>query len=669
MARPDRSPEIDAALLRAVAEHPRDLVAMVAAQLGLSSSRINIQVRGLVAGGYLVKHGTTRPSYSLGANRRFARAYPRAELAEDRVWYGDLLPLLGLLPRNVLDIAHHGVTEMVNNAVDHSEAQEVSMSMECSNGCLRFVVADDGVGIFHKITRALDLPDERLALLELSKGKLTTDPQRHSGEGIFFTTRMFDVYRIESGSLVFDHDAKYDLDLLHDAHDVPGTRVVMDIETDSSRSVESVFNAFSSGPDDYAFARTVVPVRLAKVGDENLVSFAGQALAPEGGELPPCHAGFRGSERHRPGLRRRDLPRLRQRTPRRGTVACPCRTRSATDDSSRRSIAGRGGRAIALAEMTNRIPEFPDYPFTPRRFEVRPGIAMSYLDEGPRDGEVVVMLHGNPSWSYYWRHLVLGLREPGSGKGYRCIVPDHVGMGLSDKPDDARDAVPRYDYTLQSRVDDLAALLDHLGIAGPVTLAVHDWGGMIGFGWALSHASQVQRLIITNTAAFPLPTAKPMPWQLSLGRDSRIGGAMIRAFNLFSAGASWLGVEHRMPRAVRRAYVAPYDTWANRISTLRFMQDIPLRAGDPAWPLVEEAGHRLPAFADRPVFIGWGLRDFVFDRHFLAGFTAALPDAEVRAFDDAGHYVLEDKHAVLVPAMRAFLDAHPITSWGAVGAT
>jgi haloalkane dehalogenase len=298
---------------------------------------------------------------------------------------------------------------------------------------------------------------------------------------------------------------------------------------------------------------------------------------------------------------------------------------------------------------------YPDYPFAPRRTEIRPGIALSYLDEGPRDGEVVVMLHGNPSWSFYWRHLVLGLRDR-----YRCIVPDHVGMGLSDKPDDAAGASPRYDYTLQSRVDDLATLLDRLGITGPVTLAVHDWGGMIGFGWALSHLPQVERLVILNTAAFPLPTAKPMPWQLSLGRDSRIGGFLIRAFNLFARGAAWLGTRRRLPAAVRRAYVAPYHGWRNAIATLRFMQDIPLREGDPAWPLVAEAGRRLHAFADRPAFIGWGLRDFVFDRHFLDGFRRALPQAQVHAFEDAGHYVLEDRHELLVPEIRAFLEAHPI---------
>lgn len=294
--------------------------------------------------------------------------------------------------------------------------------------------------------------------------------------------------------------------------------------------------------------------------------------------------------------------------------------------------------------------QFPDYPFTGQRFEVRPGIRMHYLDEGPRDGDVVVMLHGNPSWSYYWRRLVLALRGT-----YRCIVPDHVGMGLSDKPGD-----DRYAYTLQSRVDDLAALLDHLGIERDVTLAVHDWGGMIGFGWAMTHAAAVRRLVITNTAAFPLPQAKAMPWQLRLGRDSRFGALLIRGFNAFAGGAARFGVEHRMPAAVRRAYVAPYDSWANRIATLRFVQDIPLSPADRAWALVEEAGRRLPEFADRPVLLGWGLEDFVFDRHFLDGFTRALPNAEVHAWKDAGHYVLEDKADELVPKVVDFLARHPL---------
>lgn len=306
----------------------------------------------------------------------------------------------------------------------------------------------------------------------------------------------------------------------------------------------------------------------------------------------------------------------------------------------------------------------PDYPFTPRRIEVRPGIAMSCLDEGPRDGEVVVMLHGNPSWSYYWRHLVCGLSDR-----YRCIAPDHVGMGLSDRPDDGGGTLPprapsrapgHYDYTLASRIDDLDALLSRLGITGPVTLAVHDWGGMIGFGWALRDPARVARLVVTNTAAFPLPAAKRFPKRLALGRDSTLGGWLIRRFNLFARGAAWMGTTRRLPRPVREAYAGVYDGWDNAIATLRFMQDIPLGEGDRAWPLLEAAARQLPQYADRPAFLAWGLRDFVFDRHFLDGFRQALPGAQVQAFDDANHYVLEDRHEVLVPQIRAFLDAHPL---------
>jgi len=323
--------------------------------------------------------------------------------------------------------------------------------------------------------------------------------------------------------------------------------------------------------------------------------------------------------------------------------------------------------------------QFPDYPFAPQRFDVRPGITMSYLDEGPvsddgRDAEVIVMLHGNPSWSFYWRHLVSGLSDK-----YRCIVPDHVGMGLSDRPDDAPSASPdvahgsasvaggrmpgaTYDYTLQSRIDDVDALLRHLGIDGPVTLAVHDWGGMIGFGWALRDPARVKRLVITNTASFPLPSSKRFPKRLAMGRDSKLGGWLIRRFNLFARGAAWFGTERSLSKDVRAAYAGVYDGWDQAISTLRFMQDIPLDAGDRAMPLVQAAAAALPGYADRPAFIGWGLRDFVFDTHFLAGFRKALPRATLREFEDAGHYVLEDKHEVLVPAIRRFLDAHPLAA-------
>ena len=293
---------------------------------------------------------------------------------------------------------------------------------------------------------------------------------------------------------------------------------------------------------------------------------------------------------------------------------------------------------------------YPDYPFSPKRFDRGNGISLSYLDEGPADAEPVLMLHGNPSWSYYWRHLVAGLSD-----GYRCIVPDHVGMGLSDKPADGD-----YAYTLQSRVDDVSALLRHLGITGPVTLAVHDWGGMIGFAWALRNPERIARLVILNTASFPLPKSKKLPWQIAIGRVPLLGAVLIRGFNFFARGAADLGVLRPIPPASRRALLAPYDSWNHRRAVHRFVQDIPLRQTDAAAALVEQAEQQLPGYRNRPVFIGWGLQDFVFDQDFLAKFVKDLPEATQKIYGDAGHYVLEDKHEELVPAIRQFLDRHPI---------
>jgi haloalkane dehalogenase len=183
---------------------------------------------------------------------------------------------------------------------------------------------------------------------------------------------------------------------------------------------------------------------------------------------------------------------------------------------------------------------------------------------------------------------------------------------------------------------------------------------MIGMAWALRHPERVRRFVVLNTGAFPLPAAKKLPWQLFLGRNTLLGALLIRGFNAFAAGAARDGVMRKLAADERRGLLAPYDSWRNRISTLRFVQDIPLSAADPAWALVEEAGRRLPAFADRPAFLGWGLRDFVFDGHFLEGFEAAWPQAEKQVHAEAGHYVLEDRHEALVPAIRAFLDAHPL---------
>lgn len=267
--------EIDAALLRLVDNHGGNLVQEVAKQLAISRPTVLKRVRVLLDENYLSRSGgKTRPVYRKGTSRREVFFHDLAGLAEDRVWSRDIFPLLSDLPNNVIDIAHHGLTEMVNNAIDHSNGTRVIVHLDRSVGRLKMGVGDNGMGIFKKITAALELPDERLALLELSKGKLTTDPTRHSGEGIFFTSRMFDKFYIHSGELTFDHDASSEDDYLFDemGSSIAGTVVHMEIATDSKREISEIFKEYSSGPDDHAFAKTVVPVRLASVGGENLVS-------------------------------------------------------------------------------------------------------------------------------------------------------------------------------------------------------------------------------------------------------------------------------------------------------------------------------------------------------------------------------------------------------------
>lgn len=302
-----------------------------------------------------------------------------------------------------------------------------------------------------------------------------------------------------------------------------------------------------------------------------------------------------------------------------------------------------------MSDLVNTIPR-ELYPFEGRYFDRGAGVRMHYLDEG--EGPPVVMVHGNPTWSFYYRQLVLALRD-----GHRCIVPDHVGMGLSDKPGD-----DRYAYTLAQRVDDLEALLEHLGVDRDVTLVVHDWGGMIGMAWAARHPERVARLVILNTAAFPLPSDKPFPWPLWLTRTP-LGGLLVRRFNAFSEVASRVCVTRApMPPEVRRAYTAPYGSWDDRIATLRFVQDIPLRAGDRGWPILEATAAKLPSLAHLPALICWGDQDFVFDLAFLREWRKHLPEAEVVRFPDAGHYVLEDAAEEVIALIESFLADHPLAS-------
>jgi len=284
------------------------------------------------------------------------------------------------------------------------------------------------------------------------------------------------------------------------------------------------------------------------------------------------------------------------------------------------------------------------YPFTSNYLDLD-GLKYHYLDEGT--GPTVVMLHGNPSWSFYYRNLVKELSNR-----FRCIVPDHIGCGLSDKPSD-----DRYDYTLPRRVADLEQLLDNLQLNEKITLVVHDWGGMIGMAYAVRHPERISRLVILNTGAFPLPKAKPFPLGLRICRDTWLGTLLVRGFNAFSRGAARVGCkENPMSAELRGLYELPYDTWQNRIATLRFVQDIPLVPGDRNYDLISNVANGIDQFADLPILICWGEKDFVFDRHFLAEWKRRFPAAELHSYPEAGHYILEDRQDVVVPLISEFMD-------------
>ena len=297
---------------------------------------------------------------------------------------------------------------------------------------------------------------------------------------------------------------------------------------------------------------------------------------------------------------------------------------------------------------------YPDYSFDHHYHSVK-GLRLHYLDEGPKNGDgntdPVVMVHGNPSWSFYYRKLVLALRSD-----YRCIVPDHIGMGMSDKPDDEI-----YRFTLDQRVDDLESLLDHLNVTDNITLVLHDWGGMIGMAYATRYPERIKRLVILNTSAFHLPKDKSVPWQLKLSRIPVVGAILNQGFNIFARGAVKQCVTRTsMSPEVAAAYLAPYDNWSHRRAIKKFVFDIPLKTSDAAYQTVNHVDKTIGQFSATPMLVCWGLKDFVFDHHFLKEWETRFPDAEFHRFDDVGHYILEDAPEDVIPLVQQFLQAHPL---------
>jgi hypothetical protein len=250
----------------------RSVGTRLARAAGVSRQVANGYVQTLVREGLIEAEGTTRARiYRLKTLREAQQRYPREGLQEDLVWRELISPAVARLPQNVRDIWHYASTEMINNAIDHSGAAEVHVEVRMNALYTEVVVADEGEGIFVKIQRALGLHDPREAILELAKGKLTTAPEQHTGEGIFFTSRVVDAYEIESHRLRFSHAPRAVDAITEQETDTPGTRVRMRLANRSERVLQAVFDAFTD-PAEYTFDKTVVPLRLAQYEGEKLVS-------------------------------------------------------------------------------------------------------------------------------------------------------------------------------------------------------------------------------------------------------------------------------------------------------------------------------------------------------------------------------------------------------------
>ncbi len=278
-----------------------------------------------------------------------------------------------------------------------------------------------------------------------------------------------------------------------------------------------------------------------------------------------------------------------------------------------------------------------EYPFSPKSFPTRDGHVMSYLDEG--QGPVLVLLHGNPSWSYLYRNVVSLL----SGQ-YRVIVPDHIGCGFFEKP-------AAFSYRLQDHIDNIEDLLAHLHIEHCV-LGMHDWGGAIGMGWATRFPEKIKGFVVFNTAAFRSPR---IPLRINICRIPLLGQLLVQGFNGFARGAVYMAVVKKMPQNIAKAFVTPYNNWQNRIATHRFITDIPLKPSHPSYAALQKLEEGLADVQDKPMIIFWGGKDFCFNDSFYEEWQRRFPQADCHYYAHAGHYVLEDAFGEIKDPLQKFL--------------
>ena len=290
-------------------------------------------------------------------------------------------------------------------------------------------------------------------------------------------------------------------------------------------------------------------------------------------------------------------------------------------------------KAVAIPDSLRQL-----YPFASNTLTLKDGEKLHYLDEGKGD-EAVLMVHGNPTWSFYYRNLIKNLRDH-----FRCIVPDHIGCGLSSKPQ-------KYQYRLAQHIDNLSQLLETLSLK-KIHLVLHDWGGAIGMGAAQSISNKIGSIIILNTAAF---RSTHIPARISLCRTPFLGSLIIRGMNGFARPAITMAMAQRKLSAEEKVgFLFPYNNWKNRVAIDAFVKDIPLKANHPSYETLQKIETNLGLFLENPMLIEWGGEDFCFDHTFRTQWQMFFPQAKTTIHPDAGHYVLEDAPDV-IPNIRNFL--------------
>ena len=287
------------------------------------------------------------------------------------------------------------------------------------------------------------------------------------------------------------------------------------------------------------------------------------------------------------------------------------------------------------------------YPFEPNFIEQEGGHFMHYVDEGPREAEPVLCLHGNPTWSFYFRGLIQGLSSH-----YRVIAPDHMGCGISDTP-------KNYAYTLEQHSLNVERLVLELDLKN-ITLVLHDWGGAIGMGFARRHPERIARIVVMNTAAF---CSTSIPLRISVCRWPIVGPLAVRGFGAFSLAALSMAIENRenITDEVRRGYLAPYGDWNNRVATMAFVRDIPLTPSHPSYPELAATDAALQQFGETPMCIIWGERDWCFTPEFRKEWERRFENGRVHTAPDGGHWILEDKGPLVLRWISRFLQETPGT--------